>query len=125
MKMRGVLHSAFRRAANIVRIAAGLSVGLMLLMLPVPGVHQRVDHFRSPEIRRSIERSVFLERSSNGTSDCLSTNYLEPTGFVRANAEDSVLPPKEYAFIPQIPLPRLLLRHNSGSSHSGIPDPLL
>jgi hypothetical protein len=123
--MQGVLHSVFRRSVNIIHLAASLSVAVMLFALPLPRVHQAIDHFRSPEIRRSIERNVFLERTTNDTSESLSSSHVELTGLFLANDEDRATFSTECTFIPQIPLPRLLLRRNSGSSHSGIQDPLL
>lgn len=125
MKVHGVFHNVFRRSVNVIHLAASLSVALMLLTLPVPRVYQPADHFRSPEIRRSIERSVSLERTTNDTSESISASYLEPTGFFRANDEARLTPSTEYTFVPQIRLSRLLLRRNAGSSRSGIPDPLL
>jgi hypothetical protein len=125
LNMQGILHTVLRQISNIARVTFCVSVALMLVMLPVPRVHQAADHFRSPEIRRSIERNVFLERTKNDFSERISTNYLEPTSLLRTETEDSVKLIVGFAPTPQVPITRLLLRLKLGSSVSGTPDPLL
>ena len=113
------------RRPNIAELAVCLGVVLMLLTLPVPRAHQFTDHFRAPEVRRSVERNVFLERTKSDASERISTHYLQPTGLFRADTEDSVKPFREFALTPRVPLTRLLLRLKLGPSRSGTPDPLL
>jgi hypothetical protein len=123
--MQRIFHTVLHRFSNIAHAMACLSVALMLLTLPVPRVHQAADHFRSPEMRRSIERNVFLERSKDDSSERISANYLEPTSLFRTETEDRVKPFAGFAATPQVPLTGLLMRLKLGSSRSGTPDPLL
>jgi hypothetical protein len=123
--MQRPLHTVLRRISDVVYLATCLGVALMLLTLPVARVHQAADHFRSPEIRRSIERNVFLERTKNDSSERISASYLEPTSLFRTETEDSVKPFAGFVPIRQVPPTRLLMRFKLGSSRSGTPDPLL
>jgi hypothetical protein len=98
---------------------------LMLLTFPVQRVHQFADHYRTPEIRRSVARHSFLDETKSDASERISAHYLEPGSLVLVDFENDVKPFKESARVPRVPLARLLLRLKLGSSLSGTSDPLL
>ena len=123
--MHGILHNLIRRASNVIHLAAFLSVSLLLLTLPVSRIHQTATHCRAPDIRRSIERHVFLERAEEHPLKGISATFHEPNGLFRANTEESLKPFAEYESIPQILPARLLLRLKLRSSRSAAPDPLI
>jgi hypothetical protein len=107
------------------QLIASLGVMLMLLTFPVGRIHQATDHFRSPEVRRSVERNVFLERTKSDASERVVPQKFKSPGLFLIDTADSVKADKEFTPTPQIPLTRLLLRLKLGPSRSSTTDPLL
>ena len=118
IEMRCILHRVLGGTSNIARLAVYLSVVLMLLTLPLSGVHQPTVHMRAPELRRSVQRHIFLEQTKTDAAERISAHYLQPTGLFQADTADSAKPFEKFAPIPQVSLARLLSRLKLGESRS-------
>ncbi len=125
IEMRCILHRVLAGTSNIARLAVYLSVALMLLTLPLSRVHQPTVHVRSPELRQSVQRHIFLEQTNPDAAERISAHYLQPTGLFQADAIDRAKLFKKFAPIPQVSRTRLLLRLKLGKSRSSTPDPLI
>lgn len=68
------LHSFIRRCVLLTRVSASLVAALTLLTFALPHAHQSTNHFRTPEVRNSIERHTFLNETR---SDCSSRIGIE------------------------------------------------
>ncbi len=55
------------RCVTMTRMTACLIAALTLLTFPAQHMHQAANHFRTPEVRNSIERHTFL---NDTRSDC-------------------------------------------------------
>ena len=98
---------------------------LMLLTFPIHHRHHFSDHFRTREIRSSIERHTFASRSETDDSDRVFVRethgirlvlnyYSDVRKFTDHSESQTDLPPA-----------RLLMRLKRGSSRTASPDPLL
>ena len=110
--------------ARSLYIAACLASMVMLLTLSMALTHQNADHFRMPEVRRSVERHSFLNESKSDVVDKISAQNLRPTIVFRGEPDPGVERIIEPAPIVQAPIMRLLMRLKLGPSRSSSPDPL-
>jgi hypothetical protein len=112
------LPALFHAAACVLSVA-------MLLSLPASTVHDFDAHFRTPEVRRSIERTTSVAFGEDNAGECLDRSNLLPTFFVPSEpdhhptARDTVEKPFT------APRFRILSRLRLMSSGSGGQDPLL
>jgi hypothetical protein len=97
---------------------------LMLLTLPIRSAHQYQNHFRSPEVRRTIERHTFFAHTNIGPAERISHSAVQPTLLASVEDEDAIEPAGNREFSPPILTSRLLLRPKLGS-RSNSQDPLL
>jgi hypothetical protein len=99
--------------------------GALMLVFPVSRVHQRIDHFRAPDIVRSVEMHTSLDRTTGDPwKQRISANhcYLDTV----LDAEEEL--PITLAGIestPTVPIIRMLLRLKLGPTPSADSDPLL
>lgn len=108
------------RIAHIAACAIGL---MMLLSVPIQRPHRFTDHFRGPEVRRSIERHTKIAPPESGPENRIQFDVLRRLAApVDDEAEIKALP--DFDPVPQVPLTRLLLRLKLASSRAGAQDPL-
>ena len=67
-----------RTAAAIIRAIACVASVAMLLTFPTIKPHTFTDHFRTPEVRRSILRHTQLAEVENGTVKCIVRLGIQP-----------------------------------------------
>jgi hypothetical protein len=118
-------HFVPRRIAGLLNVAACVVSVLMLLAFPMQRGHQFAAHFRSPEVRRSIERHTPIAHPEAGTAERIAHQAVLPALLVYVDTGDVVEPAANIEFASQVPLARLLLRLKLGPSRSGGQDPLL
>jgi hypothetical protein len=113
------------KAAGLLNLAACIVSVLMLLAFPVQRVHQYTNHFRAPQIRRSIVRHTPIAHPEAGTAERIANQAVLPALPVYIDTGDEVAPAANIEFVPQVPISHLLSRLKLGSSRSGGQDPLL
>ncbi len=126
------MSSIRKTVANLLKTAQAamwLCIAMMLVVFPAQRAHQVTEHLRAPEIRRSIERNVFLEQSTSDVKEQIEASNLEPLGFVPEDKE--IAKPLLAETLSSIysdralSLARLLHRLKLGRSLSNAPDPLI
>jgi hypothetical protein len=118
-------HSTTLKATTLLKLAACVVSVLMLLVFPIRKAHQFTIHFRSPEVRRSIERHTPIAQPESEPAERIAHHAVLPTLLVPIDTGDAVKPVADFERSPQVSLSRLLLRLKLGSSRSGSQDPLL
>jgi hypothetical protein len=124
--MRTSLTSVTKSAASVVRVVACLVSVALLLTFPLGKAHTFNDHFRTPEIRRSIVRNTQVAETDNATSESVQRINIRPIPLPQL-----LDPNKESAnttnveFVPQAAPTRLFLRLKLGTSPGGGEDPLI
>jgi len=76
----GFLKALFHAAACILSVA-------MLLSFPASKVHDFDAHFRTPEVRRSIERNTSVAFGHDNAKESVAHSHLLPTFFVPAQTD--------------------------------------
>jgi hypothetical protein len=121
----GHLKSVFVKALGSAQAAACLLSLAMLLCFPASTPHNFRDHFRVPELTRSVKRHTFVAAPQSDPSAAIQSSSLIPSDSV------AVPEPDHSAFIAgaipafSISLPRLLRRLKlAPSGASGGFDPL-
>jgi hypothetical protein len=117
-------HFIQRKAASLLSLAACVVSILMLLAFPIRSAHQFSDHFRTPEVRRSIERHTPIAHPDSRSAERTPHQALLPALLIPTDDLDALKPAAHFDFA-EIPISRLLLRLKLGSSRSGSQDPLL
>jgi hypothetical protein len=105
-------------AACIVGIA-------MLLCFPAVKAHRFGPHFRTPEVRRAMERHTFIAHSDDSTPAQVAHLDLLPTFFIPADFSRLVVRRENLESFSKLPIPRLLNRRKLNPSGSGGQVPLL
>ena len=77
--MRTSLTSVSKSAASVVRVVACLISVALLLTFPLVKAHTFNDHFRSPEIRRSIVRHTQVAEADDATAESVQRINIQPT----------------------------------------------
>jgi len=109
---------------SLIRVAGCLVGIVMLLAFPVPLSHQFSPHYRSPQVRRAIERHTFVAQPEGTAAGRISRAKIRPV--IAAPAlEVQVLRPQavEVYFVSWESQPRLLIRRKAGPSRTGDTDP--
>jgi hypothetical protein len=120
----GINSKAFKHADLFRFVACAFSV-LMLLTLPIRSGHQYTNHFRTPEVRRTVERHTYVAHTNAGPAESVPhQNVLAPL-LATVDDGDVIKPVVDSEISTQIPISRLLLRLKLGWSRSGNQDPLL
>lgn len=98
------------RCVAMTRMTACLIAALTLLTFPVQHMHQAANHFRTPEVRNSIERHTFLNETR---SDCscqiiIEQDRFSPLILINSGDRPAALETQGPILVPRIS--RLLLR---------------
>lgn len=104
-------------------LAACVVGALMLLTFPIQSAHQYTNHFRTPQVRRTIERGVFIAHPDTTPTKRIAQQAVFPALLVSLNAGDAK--PVTIIYFSPVPISRLLMHLKLGFSRSGSEDPLL
>jgi hypothetical protein len=118
-------HSITRKAATLLNLAVCVVSVLMLLAFPLRSAHQFTDHFRTPEVRRSIERHTPIAHPDSRIADRIAHQAIMPAFLVPVDIGEATFSVANVEVSSKTPISRLLLRLKLGSSRSGGQDPLL
>lgn len=113
------------RLAHLVNLAACVVSLLMLLGFPLGSAHQYNNHFREPEIRRTIERNTPIAHPEAGSCANIAPQVVLPSLLMPIDFRNVIEPGVTTEFTSPVPLSRLLLRLKLGRSRSGGQDPYL
>ncbi len=108
---------------SVLRPAACLTAMLLLLSFPMTPAHRFSTHFRSPEVRRSLERHTFVASYDAHPDIEPSDINLAPTPEAQIEVSAGVASPRAFELPRPVSLARLLMRPKLGSSAGG-QDPL-
>ena len=108
----------------ILRAAACVIAVAMLLEFPAYKSHQFKNHFRSPEVRRSIERHTFFAQPEVTGAEQTAHPDVAPPVLVPVATPDFSKPLANFAIASEPPVTRYLLRLKLGPSRSSESDPL-
>jgi hypothetical protein len=123
--MRLRLHFKSSRIRELLQMAAWAFGALVLLTFPMRSAHQYTNHFRTPEVRRSIERHIFVAHTNLDPAERISQQSVLRTIVVPLDGQDAISPLDRSQFRSLIPISHLLSRLKLGSSRSDSQDPLL
>jgi hypothetical protein len=112
------------RLVAILRAAACVIAVAMLLAFPAYKSHQFENHFRSPELRRWVERHTFFAQPEITGAEQTAHADVAPPVLVPVATPDFSKPLANFAIASNPPLTRYLLRLKLGPSRSGESDPL-
>src|SRR5579863_7367114 len=98
------LHSVRFKAASLLHLAACVVSMLMLLAFPMQRGHRYTSHFRTPEVRRSIERHTPIAHSEAGTAERIAYQAVMPVVLEPLQTGDALKPVVNFALFPQIPI---------------------
>ena len=115
------LHSV---TAFLHAVACVVSVA-MLISFPAGNGHSFGTHFRTPQVRRAIERQVSIAHSDSNIRDQVAHSDPLATFFAPADPHPGMMARGHRESFPEVPLPRLLSRLKLNPSGSGNQDPLL
>jgi hypothetical protein len=118
-------HITVHKAARLFNLAACIVSVLTLLTFPMQAAHQFTDHFRTPEVRRSIERHTPLAQPESQATDRIPHQALLPHILIPVEDGKAIVPVTNLEFSSQVPLSRLFSHLKLGRSRSGGPDPHL
>lgn len=119
------LHVSPRKAAELMGLTASLISVLMLLAFPVQRTHRFTDHFRTSEVRRSIERHTFVAQPEADPAERVAHCAVLPAFPVPVPTDGKVRPLAGFEYAPRVSLTRFLLRLKLGPSRASAQDPLL
>jgi hypothetical protein len=98
----------------------------MLLTFPLIKAHTFNDHFRTPEIRRSILRHTQVAETENATAQSVERIRIQPFELpLLLESETKFATVTNVEFIPPSSPTRLFLRLKLGASPAGGEDPLI
>jgi hypothetical protein len=118
-------HATASKAARLFNIVACMVSVLTLLTFPLQSAHQFTDHFRIPEVRRSIERHTPIAQPESETAERIPRQAMLLTRIVPMDAGKVITPISDVEPSSELPLSRLLSRLKLGAPSSSAPDPLL
>ncbi len=113
-----------RTFTTICRAALCVVGVAMLVSFPANNVRRFDDHFRAPEVRRSIERHTFFAQPELTGAEQIAHAEVAPTVLIPVTRPDFSKPLANFRIVSEIPLTRLLLRLKLGPARSGGSDPL-
>jgi hypothetical protein len=98
----------------------------MLMTFPAIKSHTFNDHFRTPEIRRSIVRHTQVAEAENATTESVERIGIQPSPLpFLLNLETKFATPTDFELVPQATPTRLFLRLKLRASPAGGEDPLI
>jgi hypothetical protein len=115
----------FESATTALRLAACVVGIAMLLCFPAVKAHRFGPHFRTPEVRRAMERHTFVAHSDDSVPARVAQLDLLPTFFIPADISSRIVPREYLESISELPLSRMLNRRKLNPSGSGGQVPLL
>jgi hypothetical protein len=118
-------HFATRQAASLPKVAVCVVTVLMLLAFPLRSTHHFADHFRNPEVRRSIERHTPIAHSDTETTGRVAHQIVLPAFVSPLDIGKARFPVTKVQVSSETPISRFLLRLKLGSSRSGSQDLLI
>jgi hypothetical protein len=123
-----VMIAQFHRIASgmgsLLNAVACLVSVLMLLSFPIQSPHHFKDHFRLPEVRRSIELHTSIAQPEANSAESVAYQTMVPALLVPVDTGDANNPVVNFE-INRVPLSHMLLRLKLGYSRSDGQDPLL
>jgi len=121
--MKGRVHLTTIAIGSVLRFAICLTAMLLLLSFPMTPAHRFSTHFRSPEVRRSLERHTFVASYDAHPDIEPSDINLAPTPEAQIEISVGVTLLRAFELPRPVSLARLLMRPKLGSSAGG-QDPL-
>jgi len=122
--MRSLQKRALAAFPIVLRSLVLLSVAV-LLVSPSQKSHAFAEHFRNPEVRRTIARHSYFTQAEETSSDELAQVSREPTPFLPViDCQKALRPIVTADVILHEAFPRQFLRLKLGSSPSNSQDPL-
>jgi hypothetical protein len=118
-------HLTTLKAARLFSLGICLLSVLTLLTFPMQSAHQFTDHFRTPEVRRSIERHTPIAQPESEAAERIPHQPVLPTRIIPIDDGVVITAVANFGLSSQVPLSRLLSRVKLGSRSSRAPDPLL
>ena len=97
----------------------------MLLSFPATKVHSFDAHFRTPEVRRAIERYTPVAHSAENSQKCVARPCQLPTFFTPSETDSRLVPLHDFELASEVPVSRLFNRLKLNPSGSNGQDPLL
>jgi hypothetical protein len=119
------ISSSLNSLTAFLQVAACIVSVAMLLLFPAAKVHNFGTHFRTPEVRRAIERHTFVAHSENNTHERVAQSVSLPAFFTPAESASKIVARDNFESPSEAPLTRLLKRRKLNSSGSGGQNPLL
>jgi hypothetical protein len=117
--------SSLNTLTGFLHVAACIVSIAMLLSFPATRVHNFGTHFRTPEVRRAIERHSSVAHSHDNALDRVAQSDLLPMFFTPTETASKIVPLGNFEAASEVPLPRLLNRLKLNPAGSGGQDPLL
>jgi hypothetical protein len=117
--------SCLRSLTACLRVVVCAIVVGMLLFFPANKVHSFRNHFRSPEVRRAIERNTAVAHSAEKTHALVGQMEFLPTFFTPTETNSKVVALENFESAADVPLARLLNRLKLNPAGSSGQDPLL
>jgi len=121
--MKGRVQLTEIAVGSVLRVAACLTAMLLLLSFPMTPAHRFSTHFRSPEIRRSLERHTFVASYDAHPDIDPSDVNLAPTPEAQIGVSVGLALRRAFELPRPVSLARLFMRPKLGSS-AGSQDPL-
>jgi len=109
----------------MINLAVCMVSVLMLLAFPIRSAHRFENHFRTPEVRRTVERHTVVAHSESAPIERIAHQAVMPALLVPIDLREANEPASKVELSSPIPISRLLLRLKLGSARSGSQDPLL
>jgi hypothetical protein len=123
--MIGCQHRKASETKGLINLMISLLGLLMLISFPIRSAHQFENHFRTPEVRRSIERHTAIVNPESKAPERISYQGVLPSFLKITDAADVPYPVARGQVSDHLEFPHLYPRLKLGSSRSGSQDPLL
>jgi hypothetical protein len=124
--MQTPLTAMMKTVAAVIHTIACIASVAMLLMFPAVKPHSFTDHFRTPEVRRSIVRHTQVTEVENATVKTLVRIGIEPNELpLLVDFEAKFAPISNVELAVQALPTRLFLRLKLGASPAGGDDPFI
>jgi len=125
VEMMRLLKSAMRVFSDVLRIAACAITVAMLVSFASRPAHRYDEHFRSPVVRRIVERETSIAAPKVQPADDAARLEAEPTASVRDLLAIPTTPAvTTEVTVPPVAITRWLRRLKLGKTRAGAADPL-
>jgi hypothetical protein len=123
--MERAVSSRFSSFKAFLNVAACIISIVMLLSFPASKVHCFGAHFRSPEVRRAVERQTSVAHGESNLHESIARSGLLPTFFTPRETNSKIIPVDNFESAAEVTLLSLLNRRKLNPCGSGAQDPLL